>query len=244
MSAFAAQVAHGAHAGLEFQPSSVTAAGFMSVPPPPPPPPSSGFYPPPPPPGVPTGFTGGTGAAVSGFDRPSVELGKQSVQATWSGFPQGVVPESCGGGRNPYAPGDRVMWNLPELASSSLPDAALRCADWLISIRPYMNDLSPASAEWWSLVEGEADALYMRWQLASPLDRIRIVPEVSATLGLAAYQRLEARAYQMLVRAVPEQIHQDLVASRHISTVAFAVPGFYVCFSPVVWQRDSSCCKV
>ncbi|CAE7599592.1 GIP, partial [Symbiodinium sp. CCMP2456] len=83
-----------------------------------------------------------------------------------------------------------------------------------------MNDLSPASAEWWSLVEGEADALYMRWQLASPLDRIRIVPEVSATLGLAAYQRLEARAYQMLVRAVPEQIHQDLVASRHISTVA------------------------
>ena len=83
-----------------------------------------------------------------------------------------------------------------------------------------MNDLSPASAEWWSLVEREADDLYMRWQLASPLDRIRIVPEASRTLRAPAYQRLEARAFQMLVRALPEQVHQDLVTSRNISTVA------------------------
>ena len=119
------------------------------------------------------------------------------------------------------------MWNVPEHASSSLPDAALRCADWLIIIRPYINDVSAASAEWWSLVE-EADALYMRWQLASPLDRIRIVPEVSATLGMAAYQRLEARAYQMLVR------HFD---SCSVVPGVMSVPSW-------VWRSDSSCCKV
>ena len=44
--------------------------------------------------------------------------------------------------------------------------------------------------------------------------------EASSALQAAVYQRLEARACQMLVKAVPEQVYQDLVASRHISTVA------------------------
>ena len=44
--------------------------------------------------------------------------------------------------------------------------------------------------------------------------------KASSALQAAVYQRLEARAFQMLVKAVPEQIHQDLVASRHISTVS------------------------
>ena len=119
-----------------------------------------------------------TGRAASGFVWP---VGSGSGANGRGPLPVPRVSQGkTGGGRNPYAPlPDRVMWTLPELALSSFPDEALRCADWLISIRPFMNDLSPASAEWWSPVEREADDLYMRWQMASPLDRIRIVPEAS-----------------------------------------------------------------
>ena len=43
----------------------------------------------------------------------------------------GGVPTVGDGGRDPYAPGDRVYWTLPVLDEPTLPDAATRAADWL-----------------------------------------------------------------------------------------------------------------
>ena len=175
------------------------------------------------PPLAPCGLGFSTGRAASGF--------------VW---PVG----STGGGRNPYAPlPDRVMWTLPELGLSSFPDEALRCADWLISIRPFMNDLSPASAEWWSPVEREADDLYTRWQMASPLDRIRIVPEASRRCKLRCTKGL---------RRVRSRRLQKLSRSRCIKTwlplgISQQLPCCFpccACTSLEVWLRDNSCCKV
>ena len=123
------------------------------------------------------------------------------------------------GGRDPFAVGDRVMWDLPVLGPVSETNPALRASDWLYKIKPLMADLSSGSAYWWDSVVSEAQKAYDRYASSSSTLRGSIVGELSGELGDPRYTRLEARALAMLSKAVPDSVYQQALASRSLSTV-------------------------
>ncbi|OLP86021.1 Retrovirus-related Pol polyprotein from transposon TNT 1-94 [Symbiodinium microadriaticum] len=125
-----------------------------------------------------------------------------------------------GNPRDPYAPGDKVWWQVPALeAVSGDQDPASRASDWLEMLRPIMADLSPLSSVWWERVMAEARAWYDRWVVASALDKGCIVPLMSGELSDIRYRRLESRAYAMLQGSVPQTVRDELVASRSMHCV-------------------------
>ena len=130
------------------------------------------------------------------------------------------VPVVQDGGRDPYAPGDRVYWNLPLLEEPSLPEAATRAADWLELVRPLVADLAQSSAVWWQRVEWEARSLYTQWTAASAINRGLLIPSMSSQLSHVRFQRLESRGFSMLQAALPKVVTDELLATRSLNTVA------------------------
>ena len=117
--------------------------------------------------------------------------------------------------KDPYAPGDRVYWQLPTLEEPAADsDAATRASDWVHLLEPIMADLAPWSSLWWKRVLYEARSWYQRWCEAPASEKALIQPNVSRTLGDLKFRRLESRAFAMLQGAVPETVKQALVASR------------------------------
>ena len=132
----------------------------------------------------------------------------------------GGVPMQIEGGRDPYAPGDRVYWTLPVLDDPSAPEAATRAADWLELVRPLMADLSQGSASWWQRVEWEARSLYAKWTAMSAINRGLLIPTMSSQLADIRFQRLESRAFSMLQAALPKAVKDELLATRTLTTVS------------------------
>ena len=56
-----------------------------------------------------------------------------------------------GGGRDRFAPGDKVWRTIPKLGE---PDsqAAIKAGDWFAQVEVIMGDLSEGSGEWWALI--------------------------------------------------------------------------------------------
>ena len=132
----------------------------------------------------------------------------------------GGVPERGDGGRDPYAPGDRVYWTLPVLDDPTLPEAATRAADWLELVRPLMADLAQSSATWWRRVEWEARTLYVQWTSMSAINRGLLVPSMSVQLSDVRFQKLESRAFAKLQAALPAAVKDELLATRSLTTVS------------------------
>lgn len=106
---------------------------------------------------------------------------------------------------------------LPSLASTSTP---LDLGDWLTVITPTMNDITPNSHRWWMLTMAESKALYERWKTSTPLDRVGIQPGLTVELAEPRYQRTEQRGVQLLLRALPDDQQQALIAARELCAVA------------------------
>ena len=124
------------------------------------------------------------------------------------------------GGRDQFAPGDRVWWTVPFLEDPTVDgDAATRAAAWLELLNPIMNDLSFLSGLWWKRILEEAHCWYQKWCEAPAVERGLIRPQMSAELTDMRYWRLESRAYAMLQNAVPSLVREELVSSRSIHCV-------------------------
>ena len=54
----------------------------------------------------------------------------------------------------------------------------LTFGDWMATIDHYMKDISTYSAMWWEEVCACAKEAYAEWLVASPLQRLRIKPEL------------------------------------------------------------------
>ena len=87
------------------------------------------------------------------WDRPPPPPPPCAPQGTGDGTGDGglpKLPDNTEGGRDPFAPGDRVYWQLPTLAEpGEESDPATRAADWLEVVTPLMSDLTAMSGIWW-----------------------------------------------------------------------------------------------
>ena len=130
-------------------------------------------------------------------------------------FPPGLTPGPSnvlgGSGENPTESLRSV--ELPKLPNDA---TALQFGDWLSIIDSLMGDLSYSSSEWWDMVRMAVDDCYRAWLNASPLERLRMKPQVDMKTKL--WPRTERRALSMLLAAIPEAIRDELVSSRKLST--------------------------
>lgn len=106
---------------------------------------------------------------------------------------------------------------LPLLPEDASP---LSLGDWLTVITPLMRDVSQVSAIWWELTRGHALALYRQWKESTPLARVGINPQLPSELREARFQRTEQRGTSLLLRAIPQEQQQALIAAREMNSTA------------------------
>ena len=123
----------------------------------------------------------------------------------------GVTNLSGSSGENPTESLRSV--DLPVLQSSA---TALQYGDWLSIIDSQMGDLSYTSSEWWSMIREGVNECYQKWLNASPLEKLRMTPQVNPRTKL--WPRTERRALSMLLASIPESIRDELVSARKLST--------------------------
>ena len=104
-----------------------------------------------------------------------------------------------------------------ELPKISQNCSALEFGDWLAVVGPLMADLSGSSSQWWALVLAAANEAYARWQVSTPLERLRL--RVVFPLDIYRWPRTEQRAVTMLLAAVPDELRREMIANRKLNSM-------------------------
>ena len=91
--------------------------------------------------------------------------------------------------------------------------------DWLALISPIMKDLSASSTGWWESIVSEAADNYEKWLNAEPLTKIQLQPQLPRGCLQQPWLRLEQLASTMLLKALPEKMKAEALASRATSSV-------------------------
>ena len=165
--------------------------------------------------------TNNDGSGFAGSTVPYVRDSRPSDSTATAAVNLPELPGGVEGSRDPYAPGDKVYWQLPALADvHDEPDPATRASDWIQMVTPLMSDITPMSGVWWTRVLAEAQHWYQTWTCAPTLERGLVRPQPSSELMGTRFKRLESRAYAMLLAAIPVSVRDELVANRETHCVA------------------------
>ena len=134
-----------------------------------------------------------------------------------------MIPQSweTGGGGNTRA-------ELPELPGLASP---LQFGDWLHLCGPVMRDLSSVASRWWDLTVRQAQTHYADWKQATPLQRVQLQPHVPDELHDRCYGRTEQRGVHLLLKAVAQDLQQQLVTDRQLTSTAILY-RLYVRYQP------------
>ena len=112
--------------------------------------------------------------------------------------------------------GNHRTVELPELSGGDLTPLIL--GDWLEVVKPLMMDLSPQASRWWVLVVEEAYKYYHEWRKATPMERLKIVPESEMVKKDLTLHRTEQRGISLLLKAIPTTVKETVIAERLMTT--------------------------
>ena len=137
-------------------------------------------------------------------------------------MPKWANPSAVAGGESnrPEEPAKYIS-ELPKLVQADLSTSAVVCGNWLAQVKQIFQGLSPSADIWFSAVEAAANQGYSRWLVADPLGRLSLDPgSVVATLDMHKFQRVESRAVTLLLASVTNQVRDDIIANRWLTTAA------------------------
>ena len=109
------------------------------------------------------------------------------------------------------------LHQLPEWSPETAP---VDLQDWLLLVDPQMCDISTSSHEWWSLTLETARKWYQRHQSLKPIEKLQHKVTLPLELQKATWKRLERRASNLLLRALPESQREDIIAGKDLSVLA------------------------
>jgi len=124
--------------------------------------------------------------------------------------------EAEGGASVEYVRGSH---ELPKLACWSPQSGPIDLNDWLALIEPIMSDLTQTSQRWWQETLRQARQWYSDHMDLSPLERIAHDAVPTESLKIAKWVRLERRASNMLLVAVPEAQREELVSTKRLTVL-------------------------
>ena len=114
----------------------------------------------------------------------------------------------------------KYSWSeFPKLAEPGA-DSSLVFTDWLHSISPCIEDMSPTSADLWGHLQAEASSWYASYMGADPIARLLLVPSPSQHLTCARWSRVSKRLEALFLGACPKSVREELIASRIRSPLA------------------------
>ena len=113
----------------------------------------------------------------------------------------------------------RYSPELPKLPDWSPETAPIDYGDWIVCLHTYMSDLSTTSEEWWNQTLQVAKDWYGQHMKLTPIQRLTHSPEVTPELKARKWGRLERRAASLLMSALPEQLKEEVVSSKAVTTL-------------------------
>ena len=109
------------------------------------------------------------------------------------------------------------LHQLPEWSPDTAP---VDLQDWLLLVDPQMCDLSSSSHEWWAMTLETARRWYQLHQSMKPIEKLQHQVTLPAELQQTKWKRLERRASNLLLRALPESQREDIIAGKDLSVLA------------------------
>ncbi|CAE7895840.1 unnamed protein product, partial [Symbiodinium necroappetens] len=106
---------------------------------------------------------------------------------------------------------------LPHLPPYTPETGSIDLINWVTHITPIMEDLSDSSSLWWTETLQEVMAWYGRYSVATPLERIQLLP-ITTHVRRAEWARVERRATAMMLTAIPSTIKEEVIAAGGVST--------------------------
>ena len=119
----------------------------------------------------------------------------------------------------------RHSTDLPRLAEWSAETAPIDYNDWLLCLGPQMSDLSSSSEEWWRVTVSAAREWYEQHQLLSPIARLSHYPQPTQEMTQQKWARVERRASSLLMAAIPDQLREEVVASKSVNALGILAKG-------------------
>ena len=126
---------------------------------------------------------------------------------------------------NQGARGDRPetvkpgITELPNLPAYTPETGSIDLINWVTHITPIMEDLSDSSSQWWADTLKEVMLWYSKYSVATPLERIQLLPVVSAVTNKAEWARVERRATAMMLTAIPTTLKEEVIAAGGVNTL-------------------------
>ncbi|CAJ1452728.1 unnamed protein product [Effrenium voratum] len=102
---------------------------------------------------------------------------------------------------------------LPELSADTGP---IDLQDWLTMVGPVMADLSDTSQEWWELMLKHTKKWYDKYMTEPPLQRLLLTPTPPSEVCNGRWRRVERRAVTLLMKALPDQVKEELIATKSL----------------------------
>ena len=109
------------------------------------------------------------------------------------------------------------LHQLPEWSPDTAP---VDLQDWLLLVDPQMCDLSSSSHEWWAMTLETTRKWYQLHQSMKPIEKLQHQVTLPAELQQTKWKRLERRASNLLLRALPESQREDIIAGKDLSVLA------------------------
>ena len=173
--------------------------------------------------------SGGPGPLTSGKSVDSVATNAEAMQLLVQGMRQlqqlqitrkeGPESEAIKGGVELQA--------MPQITG----DSAVEFADWLYVAEQTIGGLTDSASMWYSLTLRCARRAYEKYQGATSLERLTIVPILEPELQEAKWSRLDRRVLTLLLNAMTVTAREDAVTHR-VSNVASALYRLHILYQP------------
>ncbi|CAE7659172.1 unnamed protein product [Symbiodinium necroappetens] len=108
---------------------------------------------------------------------------------------------------------------LPVLPPYTPETGSIDLINWVTHITPIMEDLSDSSSLWWSDTLREVMLWYSKYSVATPLERIQLLPVVSSSASKPEWARVERRATAMMLTAIPASLKEEVIAAGGVNTL-------------------------
>ena len=94
-----------------------------------------------------------------------------------------------------------------------------------------MADLSDTSQEWWELMLKHTKSWYDKYMTEPPMQRLLLTPTAPLEVSNGKWRRVERRAVTLLMKALPDQVKEELIATKSLDVFSL------VCRLMLLYQR-------